>query len=103
MMTIAFIDQVHPVLAERLTEAGHTCIDLHTASDTELRQQLAAVNGIVVTFRDVSDQVRAQEEINRQRDLATTGAAVAAALNRCVDGQKQLVIYIRNALAEGQR
>jgi hypothetical protein len=36
------------------------------------------------------------QEINRQRELATTGAAVAAALERCIEGHEQLVIYLRN-------
>ncbi len=36
------------------------------------------------------------QEINRQRELATTGAAVAAALERCIEGHEQLVIYLRD-------
>ncbi|MBK8615002.1 MAG: hypothetical protein IPN85_16430 [Flavobacteriales bacterium] len=56
-MTIAFIDSVHPLLAERLTAAGHSCIDLHTASDAELRHQLSDVEGIVVRSRQLGEEV----------------------------------------------
>ena len=56
-MTIAFIDSVHPLLAEKLTAAGHSCIDLHTASDAELVQQLSDVEGIVVRSRQLGGSV----------------------------------------------
>ena len=56
-MTIAFIDSVHPLLAEKLTAAGHSCIDLHTASDAELVQQLSDVEGIVVRSRQLGEEV----------------------------------------------
>jgi D-3-phosphoglycerate dehydrogenase len=56
-VTIAFIDSVHPLLAERLTAAGHSCIDLHTASDAELRHQLSDVEGIVVRSRQLGEEV----------------------------------------------
>lgn len=50
-MTIAIIDHVHPVLAETLSRAGHTCVDLHTATDAELLTQLQEAEGIVVRSR----------------------------------------------------
>lgn len=56
-MTIAFIDSVHPLLAEQLTAAGHSCIDLHTASDADLVQQLSDVEGIVVRSRHLGGSV----------------------------------------------
>jgi D-3-phosphoglycerate dehydrogenase len=56
-VTIAFIDSVHPLLAERLTAAGHSCIDLHTASDAELGHQLSDVDGIVVRSRQLGAEV----------------------------------------------
>ena len=56
-MTIAFIDSVHPLLAEQLMSAGHTCVDLHTASDAELMGQLSHVEGIVVRSRQLGAEV----------------------------------------------
>jgi D-3-phosphoglycerate dehydrogenase / 2-oxoglutarate reductase len=50
-VNIAFIDQVHPVLAERLTRAGHICKDLSTRAGPELRNALQDAGGIVVRGR----------------------------------------------------
>lgn len=50
-MRIAFIDKVHPLLAERLERAGHECVSLHDHGDAELVRELPAVQGIVVRSR----------------------------------------------------
>jgi D-3-phosphoglycerate dehydrogenase / 2-oxoglutarate reductase len=56
-VTIALIDSVHPLLAERLTAAGHICIDLHTASNKDLMHALAEVEGIIVRSRQLGAEV----------------------------------------------
>ena len=50
-MRIAFIDHVHPVLAERLQAAGHQCLSLETTLDEELISALAGAEGIIVRSR----------------------------------------------------
>jgi D-3-phosphoglycerate dehydrogenase len=50
-MRIAFVDSVHPVLAERLNMAGHGTIALQNSSDESLRNELNDVEGIVVRSR----------------------------------------------------
>ncbi|MEX1132266.1 MAG: NAD(P)-dependent oxidoreductase [Flavobacteriales bacterium] len=47
-MRIAFVDSVHPLLAERLEQAGHTCTALHHLADAALVEAMGAVEGIVV-------------------------------------------------------
>ena len=52
-MQIAFIDSAHPILAERLSAAGHTCTYHHTVSDEGLAAALHGTNGIIVRSRRV--------------------------------------------------
>lgn len=54
-MTVAFIDSVHPVLWERLTAAGHVCIDLSNIPAEGIAEQLAEAEGIVVRGRVLLD------------------------------------------------
>lgn len=58
-MHIALVDSVHPVLAEKLTAAGHACTMLHTLSDAELKQALGPMQGIVVRSRVLSGDLLA--------------------------------------------
>lgn len=73
-MTIAFIDSVHPLLAERLTAAGHSCIDLHTASDAELMHALTHAEGIVVRSRKLGAELL--EHAPRLRFVGRVGAGL---------------------------
>jgi len=73
-VTIAFIDSVHPLLAERLTAAGHACIDLHNASDAELLHALANADGIVVRSRKLGAEVL--EHAPRIRFVGRVGAGL---------------------------
>lgn len=54
-MNIAFIDSVHPVLMQRLTAAGHTCVDRSSADRDQLMRSLTDVHGIVVRGRIMLD------------------------------------------------
>lgn len=50
-MRVSFIDTVHPILSERLSNAGFECID-HTALGREaITSELTSVDGIVVRSR----------------------------------------------------
>ena len=52
-MRIAFIDHVHPVLAERLQAAGHQCLSLETTPDEQITSALDQAEGIIVRSRRV--------------------------------------------------
>ena len=68
----AFLDTVHPLLSERLIQAGHSCTALHGLSDHELGNALADVEGIVVRSRKVSAELLAQAP--RIRIVARVGS-----------------------------
>ena len=73
-MRIAFVDSVHPVLAERLSEAGHDTVSLHTASNEDLRNDLERVEGIVVRSRSLqADLLRHAPSL---RFVARVGAGI---------------------------
>ena len=58
-MHFAFVDSVHPLLAERLQRAGHHCSSFHALGDAELATALADVEGIVVRSRRLSGELLA--------------------------------------------
>lgn len=53
-MHIALVDNVHPLLAERLVQAGHRVTALHHLDDAALALELGDVHGIVVRSRQLS-------------------------------------------------
>ncbi|MBP7449348.1 MAG: phosphoglycerate dehydrogenase [Flavobacteriales bacterium] len=53
-MRIILVDSVHPLLAERLSAAGHEVIAGHHLADMELAKALGPVEGIVVRSRRLS-------------------------------------------------
>ncbi len=56
-MHFAIVDTVHPLLADRLTKAGHRCTVMHTLNDVELAASLADVQGIIVRSRVLKAQL----------------------------------------------
>ncbi len=50
-MTILFLDEVHEILANRLTEAGYTCIHAEEKSLDECLQLVQNVDGIIIRSR----------------------------------------------------
>jgi len=59
-LRIAFVDSVHPLLAERLHAAGHECRILHTLDDAALEAELAGVQGLVVRSRELRGDLLAK-------------------------------------------
>jgi D-3-phosphoglycerate dehydrogenase len=55
-MTILFLDEVHEILANRLTEAGHTCIHAEEKSLDECLELVKTVEGIVIRSRFPMDE-----------------------------------------------
>jgi D-3-phosphoglycerate dehydrogenase len=56
---IAFVDSVHPLLAERLQRAGHACTALYTYDDAALAPAIVDMEGIVVRSRTLSADLMA--------------------------------------------
>lgn len=50
-MKIAFLDTVHSILHEGLTEAGHDCIDLSTSSLRDIELSISTYDGIIIRSR----------------------------------------------------
>ncbi len=50
-MKVLFIDIVHPILEERLTKAGYTCIDATEFSQKECETAITDASGIVIRSR----------------------------------------------------
>lgn len=56
MKKVFFLDTVHPILAERLTQSGeYLCIDAHTWTTEECHTQLQDAYGIVIRSRFTMD------------------------------------------------
>lgn len=50
-MRIGILEPVHPVLTERLSAAGHTCVQLHSLSGKDQDASRAGLDGLVVRSR----------------------------------------------------
>lgn len=55
-MKVAFLDNVHPILAERLNDSGYDCLHLEEASLETVKTQLAHIEGIVIRSRFPMDE-----------------------------------------------
>lgn len=67
---------------------------LNDQLDNSKQQVLDLVNAANQTDDAVAV---AQQQVDNLRDLLVTASAVGNAMNRCIDGHEQLVIYIRNS------
>lgn len=57
MKKVFFLDTVHPILAERLSQSGeYTCIDAHTWTREACQNQLKDAHGIVIRSRFTMDE-----------------------------------------------
>ena len=55
-MTVLFLDEVHEILAKRLTDSGHTCIHAEEKSLEECLQLIKTVDGVVIRSRFPMDE-----------------------------------------------
>jgi D-3-phosphoglycerate dehydrogenase len=74
-MKILFIDQVHPVLSERLAIAGHICEDVSSLTGEELLAQLHDAEGVVIRGRIMLDKPTL-DRAPRLRFIARAGAGM---------------------------
>lgn len=56
-MKVALLDKTHPLLAEKLSAAGHECVALFAHEGEELRKELRHVQGIVVRSRALTSDL----------------------------------------------
>jgi len=54
-MRVLFLDTVHPLVSEKLTENGHDCLHLEQASIEEINLLLPSVHGLVIRSRYTMD------------------------------------------------
>jgi D-3-phosphoglycerate dehydrogenase len=73
-MRIGILDPVHPIIEQRLEAAGHTCTPLHALPDSERKQELAAMEGLVVRSRRID--AAAIDRSARLRFIARVGAGL---------------------------
>ena len=50
MKKVAFIDEVHPVLNEKLTDFGFECVDMTTLSKEEIEKNTKRTEGLKELF-----------------------------------------------------
>ncbi len=55
-MNVLFIDTVHPILQERLSEASYTCVDATTWSQEAILQALPSQEGVVIRSKFTINQ-----------------------------------------------
>lgn len=55
-MTVLFLDEVHEILAKRLTDSGYTCIHAEEKSLEECLQLIKTVDGVVIRSRFPMDE-----------------------------------------------
>ncbi len=96
-MRIGFIDTVHPILAQRLERAGHTCIAMHSLSGNEQEALRRTLNGIVVRSRRMDADV-----IDRSPELRFIARVGAGLENIDVDHCRKKGIMVLNS-PEGNR
>lgn len=96
-MRIGFLDPVHPVLTERLTRAGHTCVHLHALPGFEQDAARAALEGMVVRSRKVDASL-----IDRSPGMRFIGRVGAGLENIDADHCRRKGIVVLNS-PEGNR
>jgi len=74
-MTILFLDEVHEILANRLTEAGHICIHAEEKSFEDCLELVKTVEGIVIRSRFPMDE-KFLENASQLKFIARSGAGM---------------------------
>jgi D-3-phosphoglycerate dehydrogenase len=72
---VYFIDTVHPVLEERLTQFGFTCIDLTKVASSELLPKMSNAVGIVIRSR-ITLSKESIEQLPHLQFIARSGSGL---------------------------
>ncbi|MDG1147170.1 MAG: NAD(P)-dependent oxidoreductase [Crocinitomicaceae bacterium] len=97
-MTVVFLDRVHPILEERLSENGYTCIDATSLNYDDCLAVLPDTHGIVIRSRFKIDK-DLLSHCHALKFIARSGAGME---NIDIDACKQRDITLYNA-PEGNR
>ena len=95
---VAFIDEVHPVLQERLEAAGIQCVDLTKSSIELIDKQISSYQGLVIRSRFQLDK----EFLDRAKKLEFIARSGAGMENIDIEYCKNRSIELFNA-PEGNR
>lgn len=60
-MNVLFIDTVHPVLEEKLTSLGHTCVDATNWNHEKIIQEISNFHGVVIRSKFTIDKAFLQK------------------------------------------
>lgn len=102
-MKILFLDTVHPILSERLSAAGHTCIDASEVARSECESLVSDVEGIVLRSRFRMD-ASFLDHAKALRFIARSGAGMEN-IDEAYCASRNIVLHNapegnRNAVAE---
>jgi D-3-phosphoglycerate dehydrogenase / 2-oxoglutarate reductase len=97
-MQVLFLDEVHPILAERLTSAGYNCIQATNISFEEAKKAVENVDGIVIRARFKLDE----EILKHAKSLKFIARSGAGMENIDIEYCKSRNITLHNA-PEGNR
>lgn len=95
---VAFIDEVHPVLLQRLNQKGFECVDLTQSSIAVITAKISEFQGIVIRSRFKLDRSFLENAVNLEF-IARSGAGME---NIDIDYCKKRSIELFNA-PEGNR
>ena len=102
-MKVVFIDVVHPILEERLSNSGFTCIDATQLSEAECCEVITDADGIVIRSRFEMNEAFLQSA-SQLKFIARSGAGMENIdVAYCADNNIQLFNAPegnRNAVAE---
>jgi D-3-phosphoglycerate dehydrogenase len=102
-MDILFVDTVHPILSQRLSDAGNNCLHFEHESDQDIFKKLKTCDGLVIRSRFPLDENRLKTCSNL-KFIARSGAGMENIdLDYC--NQKNILLFNspegnRNAVAE---
>lgn len=74
-MNIIFVDTVHPILSQRLTNSGHACIHCEDESIEVIFEKIKTCDGIVIRSRFPLDEIRLKTCSNL-KFIARSGAGM---------------------------
>lgn len=90
-MKVGFIDAVHPILAERLTVAGHLCVDLSDVDAGGLPEKVKDLDGIVIRGRVFLDAALL-DDARQLRFIARAGAGMEN-IDQAYCAQRKIRLY----------
>lgn len=72
---VAFIDEVHPILQERLENSGFDCFDLTQAKQEDIENEIGSYHGLIIRSRFKVDQAFL-EKATQLEFIARSGAGM---------------------------